>query len=184
MPQLPPEALSAPQDAVYFSPPTRHPQAIDWSHGLPAIVLGAVIAAALMMVPLGALGPGMFAGGALAVLFYHHRAPACELTPGIGAKLGALSGIIGFGIFTIFAAAITLFSGTQRLRATLLEAVNQSASRTTDPQTLQAFEYFKTPTGLAIILAVGLFFLLLMFLVFSTVGGALGAVWIRRRRRS
>ena len=136
-----------------------------------------------MIFPLGAFGLGMLAAGAMAAYFYHRRAPASEITPGIGAKLGALSGILGFAIFTIFAAVVTMISGTQKLRDILLEAVKQSASRTTDPQTLQAFEFFKTPAGLAIVLALGIFFLFLMFLVLSTAGGALGAAWIRRRGR-
>jgi hypothetical protein len=165
-------------------PSTRNPQAIDWSHGLPSVAVGGMVGATLMIFPLGAFGLGMLAAGAMAAYFYHRRSPASELTAGIGAKLGALSGVFGFSIFAIFAAAITLLAGTQKLRDTLLQAVNQSAARTTDPQTLQAFEYFKTPPGLAIILVIGLVFLFLMFLVLSTVGGALGAAWIRRRRRS
>jgi len=181
-PQMPAQNLPSTEDFP-FSPPGRNPQAIDWSHGLPAIVLGGVVSAALMIFPLGAFGLGMLAAGGLAAFFYHHRAPGSDITSGIGGKLGALSGLVGFGIFTVFAAVVTLLSGTERLRATLLEAVNQSASRTADPNALQAFEYFKTPAGLAIILILGLFFLLVMFLIFSTVGGVLGAAWIRRRRR-
>ncbi len=187
VPQMAPEAVSATQDAVHlpslFSSLPNRPQGIDWSHGLPAIVLGGIIAAALMLFPLGAFGPAMFAGGALTALFYYHRAPASPLTPGIGARLGVLSGIIGFGILIVFAAVATLLSGTERLRATLLEALNQSASRSTDPQTLKAAEYLKTPEGLMVFLIIGLVFLFLMFLIFSTAGGALGAAWIRRRRR-
>jgi hypothetical protein len=137
-----------------------------------------------MFFPLGAYGLGMFAAGAFAAVFYRRRAPYTNLTPGKGAWLGALSGMIGFGIFTIFGAIVTLFSGTQRLRSVLLQAIAQSAARTSDPQTLQAFEYFKTPPGLAVFLVLGLLFMFLLFMVFSAVGGAIGAAWLRRRRRS
>lgn len=183
LPQVETSSPDTTQDTVYYSPNVQNPQAINWSQAFPSAALAGVIAAALMIFPLGAFGLGMVASGALAAIFYHRRTPATPLTFAIGAKLGALSGVIGFFIFTVFAAVVTLLSGTERLRAVMLEAVNQSAARTSDPQTLQAFEYFRTPIGLAIILVFGLIFLFLMFLLFSTAGGALGVAWVRRRRR-
>jgi hypothetical protein len=157
---------------------------INWVHARPSIILAGIISAVLMFFPLGAYGLGMFAAGAFAAVFYHRRAPYSPLTTGSGAWLGALSGMIGFGIFTFFLTVVTLFSGTQRLRTVLLEAISQSAARTSDPQTQQAFEYFKTSDGLAVILVLGLLFLFLLFLLFSALGGALGAIWLRRRRRT
>ena len=157
---------------------------IDWSHGWPSAILAGVIAAVLMFFPLGAYGLGMLAAGAFAAVFYRRRAPYANLTAPAGAWLGALSGMIGFGIFVVFVAVVTLFSGTQRLRSILLEAVAQSAARTSDPQTLQTFEYFKTSPGLAVILVLGLIFLFLLFTLFSALGGALGAAWLHRRSRS
>ena len=170
------------QDAVQFTSHVKDPNAINWTHGLPAVFLGGVIAAAFMIFPLGIFGLGMIAAGALSTFFYNQRNPTSNLSAFIGIKLGALSGVIGFAIFTIFTTVVTLVSGSERLHAMLLDAINQSAARTNDPEVLRSFEYFKTSAGLAIVLVIGLVFLLLMFLVFSTAGGALGARWIRRRR--
>lgn len=158
---------------------------IEWSRALPATALGGLIASLFMVTPLGPFGLGMIVAGILSVLFYRRRNPVAELTPSIGAKLGAVSGIIGFAMFSILMAVGLLLgrSGGQ-LRTSLIQAVQQSAARSPDPQVQQMFEYFKTPAGLALIIAMGLVITFLVFLVLSAAGGALGAVLLRRKQRT
>jgi hypothetical protein len=161
------------------------PGHIEWSRALPATALGGLIASLFMVTPLGPFGLGMIVAGILSVLFYRRRNPAADLTPGMGAKLGAVSGIIGFGMFSILMAMDLLVrrSGGE-LRAALLQAVQQSAARSPDPQVQQVFEYFKTPAGLALIIVMGLVVTFVIFLVLSAAGGALGAVLLRRKQRT
>jgi len=157
--------------------------AIQWSQALPSTALAGLIAAVLMFIPLGAFGLGMLAGGFLAVFFYRRRVPL-PVTPSLGAKLGAASGTLGFGIFAIFMAVevLVLHTGGE-LRAALLQALEQSASRTSDPQAQQVLAYLKSPAGLALVMGLGLAFLFVFFLILSSLGGALGAAVLRRKER-
>jgi hypothetical protein len=177
------EAVSA-AEPTGVSVPASTAGAIQWSEALPSAGLGGLIAAFLMFVPLGAFGLGMIAAGVLCVLFYRRRKPTTNLTPAMGARLGALSGILGFAIFAIFSAAGTLlFHSGGQLRAALLEAIEQSAARSSDPQAQQIIEYLKTPPGLALMMAMSLAFVLVAFLILSSLGGAVGAAMMRRKDR-
>lgn len=158
---------------------------IQWSQALPASALAAVISALLMFIPLGAFGLGMAAGGILAVLFYRRRNLGADVTPGMGARLGAVTGALGFGIFAVFTAVeVLVFHSGGELRAALLQAIQQSAARSSEPQAQQLLEYLKSPPGLALMMGLGLFFMLVVFLIISSLGGAAAAALLRRRGRS
>ena len=168
------------QDASF--PP--QPAKLDWPQAIRAAALAAALSSVLMVVPMGVFGLGMLAAGALAVLFYRRRNPAVDLTPGMGARLGAVSGVLGFGIFTVVSAvSAVLFGAGEKLRAALMQAIAEAAARNPDAQAQQAFEFFKTPAGLGVVIAAALLFMLVGFLIFSSLGGALGALLLRRRDR-
>jgi hypothetical protein len=174
--ETPPPGVESPRFAVPSS------SAIQWSQALPAASLAGMISAVLMFIPLGAFGLGMAAGGILCVLFYHRRNPAAQITSGMGARLGAVSGALGFGIFAIFTAVeVLVFHSGGELRAALLQAIQQSAARSSEPQAQQMLEYLKSPPGLALMMGLGLAIMFFVFLIVSSLGGALGAVLIRRR---
>jgi hypothetical protein len=159
-----------------------HPTRIQWAHALPATALAALIASIFMVVPLSGFGLGMLTAGALAVILYRRRNPGIDLTAGMGAKLGAISGVMGFAIFGIVAGlGATFFDAGGQLRTSLLQAIEQSASRATEPQARQIFEFFKTPQGLAAVIVVSLAFIFVAFMVLSTLGGSLTAALLRRR---
>jgi len=177
---------AAPHDSELIASPIPpvaiNPSAIQWSQALPAATLAGLIAALSMMVPLGFLGIGTVAAGAIAVVVYHRRRPATLLTPAIGAKVGVLSGGIGFVIFAlIMAVEVTVFRGGAQLRDALLQAVEQSAARAADPQAQVLVDWMKSPEGLAVMMGLILFVTLVIFLILSSIGGALGATFIRNR---
>jgi hypothetical protein len=151
---------------------------------LPATALGGVIAALAMATPLGVFGLGMLAAGALSVVFYRRRNPAAEITPAMGARLGAVSGALGFVLFAILTSIeMMLFRSGGEVRAALLDAVQRSAARSPDPQAQQMLEYLKTPQGLALLVGLGLIVMFVIFLIFSSLGGAIGAALLRRKER-
>jgi hypothetical protein len=157
---------------------------LQWSQALPAAAQAGLISAVLMFIPFAGFGLGMAAAGVLAVLFYRRRIVIGEITTGLGARLGALSGTLGFGIFAIFTAIeLLVFHSGGELRAAMLEAIEQSAARSADPNAQQLLEYLKSPAGLALMMGVGLAVMLVVFLIFSSLGGALGAVLLRRKSR-
>lgn len=160
----------------------QDPSKIQWSLALPSTAFAGLLAAVLMVIPLGAFGLGMLAAGALSVLFYRRRSPMTNLSPGMGARLGAASGAMGFGIFAIFTAlAAGIFGKGGQLRAALLDAIQQSASRSSDPQAQEMLEWLKTPEGLALMITLGMIFTLMVFVILSSAGGALTAALMRKR---
>jgi hypothetical protein len=146
--------------------------------------MAGLLAAVLMLVPLAGFGLGMLAAGVLAVLLYRRRVPESNLTPGAGARLGAVSGALGFAMFAIFSAVeILVFHTGSEINAAMLQAVNQAAARSSDPQAQQALEYLRSSQGLALVMALGLVVMFLAFLIFSSIGGAIGAALLRRKER-
>ena len=165
---------------AYFGAPltTR----IEWSQALPATALAGLITALLMMTPLAYFGFGMLIGGSLSVVFYRRRVPVANVTPGMGARLGMVSGILGGGIFAaLLSVGTTLFHAWDNVRAKLIEVVEQTAARNPDPQTQQALEFFKSPDGIVLLLTTALIGALMAFVIFSGLGGALGAAFLRRK---
>jgi hypothetical protein len=155
---------------------------IEWSQALPATALAGLIAAVLMMTPLAGFGLGMLIGGSLSVVFYRRRIPVANVTPGMGARLGMVSGILGGGIFAaLLSVGTMLFHAWDTIREKLIEVVQQTAARNPDPQAQQALEFFKSPGGIVLLLATALIGTLMAFVVFSGLGGALGAVLLRRK---
>jgi hypothetical protein len=159
---------------------------VAWPHALPSAAQAGLIAAILMVIPLGAsFGLGMLAAGFLSVLFYRRRVFHANLTYGLGARLGALSGVFGFGIFAILTAVGTsVFHSGGELRAALMTAVEQAASRNSDPQAQQLLQYLKTPQGLVLVMIMGLIMMFFLFLILSILGGVLGAVTLRRKEQA
>jgi hypothetical protein len=161
-----------------------HPIGFQWSQALPPAAWAGMVSAGLMVLPLGGFGLGMLAAGFLCVILYRRRNPYVNLTAGLGARLGAVSGIFGFGIFVVFTGiATTLFHSGGELRSALTEAIRQAAARNPDPQAQHVLEFFKTPEGMAVVVAFGLAFMFLIFLVLSSLGGALSAALLRSKHR-
>ncbi len=177
-------ASAEPAYNAEYLPPQHNTQALHWPHALRSVVPAAILGATFMNFPLGIALLGMIASGALSAIFYYHRAAPTNLTRTVGAKLGAVTGCFGC-VFTIaYTAVIVLFSGSERMRSVMMEQLNQLSSQFHDPHQIEMIEFFKTPPGLAAMLVLGAIFMLFLFLVFSTAGGALGAAWVRRRHRS
>jgi hypothetical protein len=168
--------------AYFGSPLTTR---IEWSQALPATALAGLIAAVLMMTPLAGFGLGMLIGGSLSVVFYRRRIPVANVTPGMGARLGMVSGILGGGIFAaLLSIGTMLFHAWDGIRAKLIEVIEQTAARNPDPQAQQALEFFKSPEGIVLLLTTALIGTLMAFVIFSGLGGALGATLLRRKEHS
>jgi len=157
---------------------------IVWPTAIRACAVAALIAALLMslglMVPLLAgLGAGF-----LAVSLYQRRNPAWNVNARTGAQLGAVCGVLFFGIAAVLETlAVTLFHTGGELRQKVLEALQQAASRSNDPQVQAAFDRLKTPEGIALMLVFGLLFLFLVSVAAGSLAGALTGAFLGRRRR-
>jgi|GEM_PF-3373583 len=125
----------------------------------------------------------MLAGGIVSVSVYHRRRPDVNLTTGSGARLGALSGFIGFVLLSSLAPLFALvLNRGQELRQFVLDVL-QRATTTTDPQFAEAFKQYQSPEGRATLIAAFLLGLLVLFVTFASLGGAIGAALARRRQQ-
>jgi len=166
-----------------FQPPAQT-SPIQWSYALTAAAMAGVVSAILMNVFFGFFGIGIAAAGAFAVRLYRQRSGHTSLLPGAGARIGAVSGVFGFGFFCVIAAVGTaLFGGGSQLKAALLSSLEQAAARSQDPQAQAALEKLRTPEGLILVLAFSLAFVFTLFVALSSLGGALAASMSRGRRQ-
>ncbi|HMK20882.1 MAG TPA: hypothetical protein VK466_01025, partial [Terriglobales bacterium] len=142
---------------------------VEWGQALPAAALGGVCALMALMIPYAIFGPAFLLGGAVAVLFYcrgKDRSP----TPGAGAKIGAVSGGLGF-LFSAIPLVATLVYRPEELRKSVLESVGQMVGRGYDPQKVQQLEdILKTAAGLTFFVVLGVVVMLVIFVVGASIG--------------
>jgi len=150
-----------------------------------ALVAGmlAAVGTSIPIVPLAMLC--MFASGGLAVTLYRRRAGYRTVTPWMGAKLGLLAGGLGFGLLGLLS-TFRLFAASERteLRSAFREKIQEATGTATDPDVRQAMEQFRgyiaSDHGLIIVVLIFLAIAAMFFLLFSALGGALGAALFGR----
>jgi len=151
---------------------------IDWHQAFSSAVVAGVAAALFCLVPL--LGflffVWMLAGGALCVSLYRNRTHAL-ITPGIGARLGAVSGIFAFAVFAIVQSLQMLLVRGEELRTAMRQSIQDAAARNPDPNMQQLVQRMLTPEGLAVVIALTL---MLFFAGFVALGSLGGALWASR----
>ena len=149
---------------------------VHWPQALSAAAIAGILSAFLMNLFFGFFGVGIAAAGALAVSLYRRRTGPVRLSSGAGARIGAVSGLFGFGFFCLLIVAATaIFRGGSELKTALLTSLQQAAARSQDPQAQAALEKLRTPEGLMFVLAFGLAFVAFLFIALSALGGALAA---------
>ncbi len=184
-PPLPPGTpgqLQPPAQPVPLAPGQSPPGRIEWSQALPGVVLAGILLAISWAIPRGGLVClWMIGGGALAVVMYQRRARVLVST-GMGARLGAVAGLIGFVLYAVFVSIAGLLLKGQ-LRAMLQTALQQAAGSNPNPAVQEAMQRLSTPEGMALLFTVMLVILFAAFLVFSAIGGAIGASLFRPREK-
>jgi hypothetical protein len=153
-----------------------------WAHPLRACVLAAAVAALPMFLGLNpflaALGTGF-----LAVAF-SHRIPGTVSNAASGARLGALSGLLLFGVSTVLQTlAVALLHKGAEIRNEMMDKVQQAASRYPGPEVQPFLDFAKSPSGFAVLLVASIVFGLMAFVVLGGCGGALAAAFWGRRNR-
>jgi hypothetical protein len=150
-----------------------------------ALVAGllAAVGTSIPIIPLAMLC--MFASGGLAVTLYRRRAGYRTVTPWMGARLGLLAGGLGFGLLAILS-TFRLLAASERteLRGAFREKLQETTASTSDPDVQQALEQFRgyigSDHGLIVMVLLFLTIAAIFFLMFSALGGALGAALFGR----
>lgn len=131
-------------------------------------------------IPLAAFGPAFLAGGALAVVLYRRHVKDRLLSPGEGAQIGAASGGFGFLFVATFVVAMLVYR-PEELRQPMLKAITHPVVHYDSQKIEQMQALLKTSEGLTFVVVFGLFLLILVSVVGSSIGGALYAAWLRKR---
>jgi len=173
------------------------PGVLDWSQGTRASALaGLLLAVAIFFVPAVVAGIGlllhlgqgaigllvllaswccMLAAGALAVRFYRRRRPQATLTPGMGMRLGGISGLLGFFFYSVpQALRLVFFHLGSSVREAMQKAIEQSAAQSPDPRAQEMMRNLMSPGALAAFITILVVLFFLVFLVLASLGGAIG----------
>jgi len=154
------------------------PTAIDWSAGGKPVIIAGILSGFCFFLPLNLLW--VVLGGALAVYLYNRRRPPyMQVSAGTGAKLGAVTGVIGYVLFAIVTVLGLAVAGDQ-IWAKLEEAMHKQAGPTPDVNVQQVFEMMKTAEGKAFIAVFVMIFAFALFLGLATLGGAIASTVVRR----
>jgi len=187
-------SLAASGDAAVLSHPSELASSqtvpalavpVSWSQAVKPCAIAALIAALAivlkLMVPLiAALGAGF-----LAVAFYRRQNPQVAIRAGAGARLGAIAGLFCSAMTAVLLALrVLILREAGEIRNGLLEAIQQTAARYSDPQFQGSIEFLRSPTGLVFMLVFLLICGALVLLILGTAGGALGGVTLGRGQRS
>ncbi len=186
-PVAPNAAVPSVSPSSWPPPPPFQANAIQWDVAAKGALLAGLVSATLSGIPI--LGYGcclwMLGAGGLAVWLYQRRIPGVIVTPGMGLRIGALSGAVAFFVTAMF--WVFLFTkNSQELRTVFAEQMEKSIARNPDANAQevgrQMISYLNTPEGLATSFVVGIVIMAIVFVVFCAAGGALGASMFARRR--
>ncbi|MBZ5628588.1 MAG: hypothetical protein LAO06_06955 [Acidobacteriia bacterium] len=179
MPPGTPDEVQPPAEPVALEgAPAAAPVGVDWSQAVPAAAVTGFFVALAWVIPFAGFLLWLIAGGILGVAAYRRRVPRAILTPGLGARIGAVTGLLAFGVFAIILALEVLASrGSGRVRQLLQQVIEQAAVRNADPRAQQVLQQLMTPAGMALMITLVMVFFLAAFLALSSLGGALGA-WL------
>jgi len=166
------------------------PGGIQWDLAWRGALLCGVGAALLSAVPIVSVGCclWMLGAGALSVSLYQKRVPGTLITPGMGMRLGALTGAFGFVVNAIVSTiSFVTFRSMGDFRKAMEDQMQKQLASNPDPKVQammeQMFNWMSSPQGAATLIVLVLLFMGVVFVVFSAAGGALGASMFRGRRR-
>jgi hypothetical protein len=157
---------------------------IEWRRALRVCAIAALISIVVMLLRLMAPPLATLGAGCLAVIFYQRRNPTRRVDARSGAQLGAATGLLSSAVFAVFLAIFlaVLQSGGQA-RQELIEALQQVASRSHDPQAQAVLDLLSKPEGLATKLILGMAGVFLTSVAAGSIAGALTGVFFSRRNR-
>ena len=148
--------------------------------------IGAAVLTAIPFVSLGCC-LWMLGAGAMCVNLYRRQVPGTVITPGMGMRLGALSGAIGFVVNAIVTtAAFVGRRGSGEFQQAMQEQMKKQMGNTPDPKVQEMMQrmvgWMSTPQGAATMILLVLLIMGMVFVLFTAAGGALGASMTGSRR--
>jgi hypothetical protein len=157
---------------------------IVWPRAFRACGIAALISIVLTSLrwvpPLFAM-PG---AGILAVSLYYRRNPGWRVDGGSGAKIGAVTGLLVAGVFAIlFGIFLAVLQSGGEVRQQVIEALQQVASRSNDPQVQASFDLIVKPENMAKLI-LDVIFVIFFSIAAGSLAGALTGAFLGRRNRA
>jgi hypothetical protein len=169
---------------TYIAPPQPR---IAWNNAAQKAMLVGLLSV-LVLEAMSRLLPGLLvyllglpAAGAFAVWLYH-RSTRQELTGGMGARIGAVTGLFGFLVNMLVAGAM-MKARPGAMSEEFKRGMQEALKNNPDPNAQQMMQKLMSPEGIALMLTIGVVFLLVIFLVLCSLGGLMGASLTREERR-
>jgi len=174
-----PGQLTASETVPIIAVPMR------WDQAAQPCAIAALIAALGMIFRLIVPVIAVIGAGFLAVALYRRRNPEIAVRARIGARLGAICGFFCAGMTAILGALrVAILHEGGKIRTILVDAIQQQSGRSADPEFQASLDFFRSPTGLVLMLVFFFIVALILFILMGMLGGALGGVGMRRRDRS
>jgi len=155
-----------------------------WEQAAQPCAVAALIAAIGMVLKLIVPVIATIGCGFLAVALYRRRNPGIAIRARTGARLGAICGFFCFGMTTILGALrVAILHEGGKIRATLLDVIQQASVRSPDPQFQPTLDFLRSPAGLLLMCVFYLIVGLIIFVLLGMLGGALGGAGLSGRDR-
>lgn len=184
-PSFSPENIQDGQSAPSF-PAAGYPSPaatrIRWPEALRSAALGGLLLLIAPIVPVAWPLLLMLAAGGLSAVLYAKRSQV-RLTGGLGARLGAAGGLLGWAMLLVLLLAELSIGGGQFL-STLRQMVEEQLAKNPDPVLAkQVIATLNTPAGMAAFLFVCVLLFLIIAVLCGAIGGSLGALLVRPSQR-
>src|SRR5258706_12427088 len=147
--------------------------------GVAALISVVTMSLRLLLPLLAVLGAGF-----LAVILYRYRNPTWKANARTGAQLGVITALISSGVLGILSAiAFAILQTGGQVRQQALEALQQVATRSNDPQMQATLDILKNQDGLAPKLILAIIGFIVISIPAGGIAGALSVPFFRRRKR-
>jgi hypothetical protein len=174
-----PGQLTASQTVPVLAVPMR------WDQAAQPCAVAAFIAALGMVLRLIVPVIAVIGAGFLAVALYRRRNPEIVVSARTGARLGAICGFFCAGMTAILGALrVAILHEGGKILTVLLDALQQQSGRYSDPEFQAPLDFFRSPTGLVLMLMFFFIAALIILILLGMLGGALGGASLGRRDRS
>jgi hypothetical protein len=169
----------------------RSPIQYDWRAGWRSAITVGVVIGILSSAPY--VGGVLccfwtLGGGTVAAFLYRRNSDQFVVPISLGFRTGLLTGLVAYAVNLVAFLAQLLAGRSAEIRHYLAEQMQKSISESgADAQTAAALQRFvesmQTPEGFAIIITLSLVMLGIGFVLFTGLGGAIGASILRRNRQ-
>ena len=175
-----PAEMQPPAQPVNLGAIIAPPSGVDWGAARNGVLVAGLLMGVVSALT-GLLGFILVIGGGAAAVSRYQRKRGIGTSTGDGAKIGALSGILGYIVFAVIA-GVEYVAKPAMIRDALVQAIQHAQTQNPNPATQELYQKFMTPEGLAVLIVVSMAIFFVGFIALSSIGGMLTAAVSRREQ--